>query len=152
MARKKSANSTNTNNSDVRELQREIAQLRDQVSGIHAQHAEDLELAAQLGYELGLIEAEEAELARAEAIANAVVAFEQAQGRKVSRLSQVPQQVKSQRRSAVAKKPSIQAPMKAGRQRQSRAFEKAAPVQSSISETSAVHVPETGEVEPVATH
>lgn len=78
MPRKK--NSTN----EVRDLKKQITQLQKELATFEAQRLADIEAAAEAGYELGVIESQEKELQRAQAIADAAFEFEKAYSSKSS--------------------------------------------------------------------
>ncbi|WP_423063076.1 hypothetical protein [Candidiatus Paracoxiella cheracis] len=121
---------------DVRDLQKQVTKLQQELSALEAQRLADIEAAAEAGYELGFIEAEEKELRRAQAIADAIVAFEKSYESKAK-----------SNKASVAKK-AAKAP-KASKGRPAKRKKRAKKAEASTApaaELPSVHVPETGEV------
>jgi hypothetical protein len=74
MPRKKDSNANN------RQLEKQVAVLKKQLEACQkeiAKHTQKLKEAANIGYEMGCIEAEEREISRAKVVAEAIARFEQ---------------------------------------------------------------------------
>lgn len=133
MPRKK--NSTN----EVRDLKKQITQLQKELATFAAQRLADIEAAAEAGYELGVIESQEKELQRAQAIADAAFEFEKAYSSKSSAKTAPVAKAATKRRGrpAQAKK----------RVKRAKKVPAAAVPTSTASELPSAPVPETAEPE-----
>lgn len=132
MPRKKQSTKKSQSTNEVRDLKKQVKELRQALSDLEKQRLADIDIAAETGYELGFIEAEQKELHRAHVIAEAVVEFEKSYEPKVkaTKVSVAKKGAKRRGRPAKNKK---------------RAKKAAAVVREPVIELPAPPVPETGE-------
>lgn len=102
MPRKKDSNANNRQlENQVAVLKKQLDACRKEIASSQAKHAQALKQAADIGYEMGCIEAEERELNRAKIVAEAIARFEQKHAKQVGRGSVLERAAK---KTVVAKK------------------------------------------------
>lgn len=133
MPRKKQPTRKKQSTTEVRDLQKQVKKLQQAIADLEAQRLADIEMAAETGYELACIEAEEKELRRAAVVAEAVLDFEKTYESKAKTAKAVVAKKATKRRGRPAKN-------------KKRAKKVAAPAEESTLELPAPPVPETGDV------
>lgn len=73
--------------SQVVALKKQLDACRKEMANIQANRAQELQQAADIGYEMGCLEAEEREISRAKVVAEAIARFEQKYAKEVGRTS-----------------------------------------------------------------
>jgi len=138
MPRKKQPIRKKQATNEVRDLQKQVKKLQQAFAELDAQRLADIDIAAETGYELGLLEAEEKALRRAQVIAEAVVDFEKSCESKVIS--------KATSKASVTKKTAKRRGRPAKVKKRGRKAKVAVPAEEPAVELPASPVPETGEV------
>lgn len=76
MPSKKNSNATRQLEKQITELKKQLAAVKKELANGQAKHAQAVKEAADIGYEMGLLDAEEREISRAKVVAEAIARFE----------------------------------------------------------------------------